>query len=149
MTRFHETAPRTKSKPGPWARQKRREERAAAGLPPPSGLPVVAQPAPPPQTLSELGAPPSDPLAANAWAHRMVLLAMADAATDQHLSPRERRKELRTLGASAAKLIPHARLHEAEEYIRNARAEVAAKQSEKRKAVLEKRPPRVKPGGAS
>lgn len=146
-----------KRKPGPKARKKAKAAKAAAlaaaGLPIPPALlppplPPAAKPAPPPQTIAELGPPPADPLAANAWAHRMTLLTMHDAAIDPDLSPRERRKEIRTLAASAAKLIPQSRLFEAESIARGMKADVEAKASEKRGAALVPRPPKGKPDGA-
>lgn len=151
-------------KPGPKARAKAKREQAAAieaaiaakdpvaaiaaatGAPPAPPVervkPAVEMPSAPPESLAVLGAPPSDPLEANFWAHRVTLLAMHDAAIDHELSPRERRKEIRTLAASAAKLLPHARIWEALQELRAGRAEIERKASEKRGAKLEARPPR-------
>ena len=54
------------------------------------------------------------------------------------ISERERRKEIRTLGASAAKLLPDARRGEAEQLIRSDREELERKQ--RRRAKLEPMP---------
>lgn len=97
------------------------------------------QPGPPPTALAEFTTPPSDPLKANAELHRMLVVSAYDAASDPELSPRERRKEIRTITASAARLLPDARRWEAEQMIKSDRADIEKKASERRTAKLEKR----------
>lgn len=96
--------------------------------------------APPPKTLAELGPPPTDALEANKWAHNAMLFALHDVATDKDISPRERRKEMRTIAASIAKLTPTAEIQAGVEIVRGAREEVERKKP--RGATLEKRPKR-------
>lgn len=136
-----------KKKPGPHARAKARAARAAAVaagvLPPPAPRSVADTPAPPPSELTAIGAPPpGDSLAQNAWAHEVVIAAMHDAMVDPNISPRERRKELRTLAAAAARLQPDTRRWEAEQLIRRDRAELEQLESDRRGAKLEPRAPR-------
>ena len=93
-------------------------------------LPPMApseQPSKPPQSILDLGAPPPDPLAAQAWLHKVLIASAADAAIDPDISPATRRKELRTISAAAAKLVPHSRLYEAEQLILNDRKQLEAK----------------------
>lgn len=139
-----------RKKPGPKARAKARAERevrAAANTPPgePTPRPPSETPSAPPAELAALGAPPDDALAAQAWAHRAVILTMYDAARDTQLPPRERRKELRVLAASAAKLMPNARRWEAEQLIKSDRADLEQRESTKHGARLEPRPARQVP----
>lgn len=102
--------------------------------------PKVEQPGPPPAALADFKTPPTDPLEANAELHRMLVISAYDAATDEGISPRERRKEIRTITASAAKLMPDARRWQAEQLIKEDRRELEKKASEKRGAKLEPRP---------
>lgn len=97
-------------------------------------------PAPPPQSLIDLGDPPTDPLAAQEWLHRAMILSAADAAVDHKISARERRKELRTISTAAAKLLPHARLYQAEQLIKRDRLELETRQRARSGAQLERRP---------
>jgi hypothetical protein len=120
-------------KPGPW---ERKQISAAKGILERAGLrsappppPIVAQPAPPPDSFTTIGPPPPDALAGNAWAYQLVMVAMHDVVVDNNLSPRERRKEIRGLGASATKLLPHARLWETEQFIRKYTAEIEARRA--------------------
>lgn len=132
---------RLKAGEGSRAKAKALREEAArieTGAPP---KPADA-PAPPPPRIVALGMPPADPLAANAWAHDAVIWALHDVMNDTQISSQNRRKEIRTLAASAAKLIPHARLWEAEQLVRAHRARLEEKESKKRGAKLEPRPPR-------
>ena len=129
------TKPAPKKKPGPYTRAKARAAAAAVA----SGLPAIAPsdtPGSPPLELTELGTPPTDPLAAQAYLHRMTVLAAYDAARDPSISPKERRKEIRTLTASAAKLMPHARLWQATQLIMGDRAELEQSERDKRGAKL-------------
>lgn len=100
---------------------------------------------PPPAEILDLGNPPSDPLEAQHWAYRITIASMADAARDADLSPRERRKEIRTIGAAAARLLPNASIAEAVAMIKADRAELEAKQRARGGAKLEARPAKVIP----
>lgn len=97
-------------------------------------------PAAPPAEIANLPAPPGDPLAAQVYAYQVMMLSLHDAAKDTTISARERRKELRTIAASAAKLMPRARLHQAEQLVLNDRAELQKKARDRRGAKLEKMP---------
>ena len=100
--------------------------------------PVADTPSAPPATLAEFTNAPTDPLEAQAQLHRMLVLTAYDAATDVNISPRERRKELRTITSAAAKLLPDARRWEAEQLIKADRAAIEQRASEKRGAKLER-----------
>jgi hypothetical protein len=146
-----------KKKPGPKSRAKARALQAAAeaiktGTPMAQVAAIarpVEKPSPPPDRLVSLGEPPpNDPLAANKWAHDAVIWALHDVMNDPDISSAMRRKEIRVLAASAAKLIPHARLWEAEQMIRADRADLEKKERAKRGAKLEPRPPRPPRAGS-
>jgi len=94
----------------------------------------------PPADLASLGPPPDDPLAGTAYAHRVMMISLYDAAKDDTISSRERRKELRTIAAAAAKLVPRSRVHKAEQIVLGNKAELEIKAREQRTAKLEKRP---------
>lgn len=96
--------------------------------------------APPPAELAAMPPPPADPLQAQVYAYQMLVLSMHNTAMDPKISDRERRKELRTTAASIAKLVPRARLAQAEQMILEDRRELEQKALEKRGAKLEKRP---------
>ena len=148
-----------RKKPGPKTRAKRRAIAAAIAAGQPHGqapaqkpqtvviaappTPRVAQPAAPPATIASMPPPPDDPLAMNAWAHNLVARSLYDAALDPDLSPRERRKEIKTLGATLAKLIPQSRLYDAEQTVKRTQREIETKQAEKRGARLEPVPKRA------
>jgi hypothetical protein len=100
----------------------------------------VTTPSAPPRTIAELGPPPTDPLAAEAWAHSLLIASLADVAADVTLSPRERRKEMRVIAAAAAKAMPRKRLFEAEQLVREFKEQLRTKAAEKRGAKLEPRP---------
>jgi hypothetical protein len=115
----------------------------------PKPIEAVATPAPPPAVIAEVGAPPADdPLAMQAWMHKMLVASMSDIAKDKDLSPRERRKELRTTAAAAAKLMPRARLQHAEQLVLKQLADLEQKQRDRRGAKLEKLPRPAPPAPA-
>ena len=104
-------------------------------LPPPppppapgsSTRPVAEPPSPPPQELIDIAAKigkSSDPLERQSLAHAACLASMADVLADTKISAAERRKEIRVIAAAAARLMPHARLYQAEQTVKQARAEV-------------------------
>jgi len=110
--------------------------------PPARGLADGPASSPPPE-LTALGSPPDDPLEAQAWLHRVMILSAFDAARDTRISDRERRRELRTISSSAAKLLPHAKLWEAVKLIKADRAELDAKQRGRRGAAVVALPTKV------
>lgn len=112
------------------------ETPSVSNAPPLPPMIPVDKPAPPPQSIVDLGAPPDDPLAAQAWLHKVLIASAADAAIDPDISAKERRKELRTISAAAAKLVPHSRLFEAEQMIKRDRAMLEAKTRTKQGAKL-------------
>lgn len=99
---------------------------------------AAALPGAPPESFAMFGAPSDDPLAANAQMHAALVVSFFDAMHDGNLSPRERRKELRTISASAAKLLPATRLWQAEQLIKADRREIESKAAAKRGAKLER-----------
>lgn len=104
-----------KSKPKP--RAKPRAKKASPPIATPTKLKSEI-PAPPPKELAELGAAAADPLEAQSQIYRALVLSFMDAAKDEELSPRERRKEMRTIAAAAAKVFPDARRWEAVQLIK-------------------------------
>lgn len=60
---------------------------------------------------------PDDPLAAMAVLQRMLVQSAREAVLDTDLTPRERRKELRTISVAADRLVPKSRLFEAEQIV--------------------------------
>ncbi len=98
----------------------------------------------PPKALEDLEPPPTDSLEANAYAHRVMMLSLYDAARDATISAKDRRKELRTIASAAAKLTPTTKIWEAVKFIKADRAELDAKKAE-RGAKLEPRPRRTPP----
>lgn len=104
----------------------------APPLPPMMG----EKPAPPPKSIVDLGSPPEDPLAAQAWLHKVLIASAADAAIDPDISAKERRRELRTISAAAAKLVPDVRRYEAEQTVLRARKSLEAKVRAKQGAKL-------------
>lgn len=68
-----------------------------------------------------------DPLAIQDAAYRALGQTFFDAAEDVKLGPRERRKELRTISASMAKLFPPARLYKVEQLIRKDREPIESR----------------------
>lgn len=145
MTRKARKTPGTRKKPGPRARAKVKALRDEADRIAKGGSSAAKTPesvAEVPRELAELGPPPADPLAANAWAHRATLLAMHNAVIDPKITERERRKEIRSLAAAAAKLMPDTRRWEAEQLIRSDREEIDRKEGDRHGAKLEPLPPR-------
>lgn len=122
----------------PRARRERRSAPAPAA--PPARQPKPsAVPGPPPPLIAELAAEPStDPLKAQAQLYSIVVASAFDAAKDEKLSPEDRRKEIRTIAAVAAKLIPRTRLWEAEQVIKRDREQLEQRAAQKRGAKLEK-----------
>lgn len=131
----------------PRAKRARRGAAKAKPETPAKPLDAAAQPSAPPQELQNLGMPPDDPLASQTWMYQALVLSAYDVVRDPKISPRERRKELRTISASAAKLFPRARMHQAEQLIMSDRAELERKSRERRGAKLERRPSRVNEPG--
>jgi hypothetical protein len=111
------------------------------GAAPPPPLPTSdGPPTAPPAALVELGLPPADPLAAQEWLYRANILSAHDAMNDSTISAKERRRELRTISASASRLMPDARRWQAEQLILSNQKELEAKAKSKRGAKLEPAP---------
>jgi len=101
----------------------------------------------PPEVIERVGPPPEgDPLAMQSWLHRMIIASAAWTATDTKISSKDRRRELRTIAAAAAKLLPHSRLYEAEQLIKRDRLELERRRRDRAGAKLVARP--VAAGGA-
>jgi membrane-bound lytic murein transglycosylase B len=132
---------RKKSKKRSKKRQPTAKKAAAPIATPAKPIDKSATPAPPPKGLLELGETPDDPLAAQALIHKALLISFFDAAKDPDLSARERRKEMRTIAASAAKVFPDARRWEATQMIKQHQAALDNAKA-RRGAKLEPVPPK-------
>jgi hypothetical protein len=130
--------PRAKSKAKPTPKPAPKRPRAPKPPPPPR----VTVPAAPPKVLADFEPPPDDELAAEAYLHRSLMASYYDAMQDKNLSPRERRKEMRTIAAAAAKAMPRRRLYEAEQLAKRVAEGLEVKEKQKRGAKLVPRPPR-------
>jgi hypothetical protein len=108
--------------------------------PPPSRGSPSEQPSAPPPGLIELGDPPSDSLAAQAWLHRAMIVSAHDAMNDSTISASTRRRELRTIATAAEKLMPDARRYEAEQLIKRDAAEIESRRKARARAAAERRP---------
>lgn len=95
---------------------------------------------PVPKSLEQFTEPPSDPLEAQASLYRMLVLSAYDVAKDKFLTSANRRKELRTIIAAAAKLFPESRRWEVDQLIRQDREAIDKRASEKAGATLEQMP---------
>lgn len=120
---------------------------AANGLPPPPPpappTRFADQPSKPPETLVDLGPPPEDALAAQAWLHRAMVLSAADAMLDTEISAATRRRELRTIAIAADKLVPNRDLWEARELIKRDREALEQRARARTGAKLEGAPTSV------
>jgi hypothetical protein len=118
---------------------------ADASLPPlppaPDRSGPMQVPAKASKALKALGGPPSDALAAADWAYRVQITLMHDCIKDDTLTARERRRELRALGAAAATLFPKHEEFLIREEIRRDRAEIELRAKQKGGARLEPAPP--------
>lgn len=95
---------------------------------------------PVPKSLEQFTDPPTDPLEAQASLYRMLVLSAYDVAKDKFLTSANRRKELRTIIAAAAKLFPESRRWEVDQLIRSDREAIDKRASEKTGATLEPMP---------
>jgi hypothetical protein len=138
-------ASRTKSKQGTKKKRPPKKKKAAAKPVAIAAKPLesAATPGAPPKSLKDLGPPPDDPLAQQAYLYKMLVLSAADVANDGDLSPRERRKELRVISAAAQKLMPRSRLHQAEQLVLQNKDDLEKKARDRRGAKLEKLPKRA------
>lgn len=90
--------------------------------------------------IAALGETPADPLAAQAHLLRVLTIIGDAVACDDSVPIMERSKELRSLSASVAKLVPKSRTWKAEQTVLDHQRQVKAKAKEKRGATLETRP---------
>lgn len=119
-----------KAKPAAKRRASSKKKNGANGHAPP----------PPPKELLELGEPPDDPLAAQAYMLKMVLVMAKQVSIDTSFPTRERSKELRSLGNTVRNLVPKARLYQAEQTVLADKEELEKSSRERRSAKLEARP---------
>lgn len=113
--------------------------------PPPAPSPGSTRepPQPPPPELvaiSEQIAKSSDPLERQALVHAALCASIADVLADTKISAAERRRELRTISAAAAKSFPYRRLYEAERIVKRHERELEDRRRDKAGAKLEDRP---------
>lgn len=106
-------------------------------------LPIVEAPkafAPPADEIAELvKRRPSDPLAAQSWMHELMMLQLGKAAIDPEIPDAQRRKESRTIALTADRLVPKARIHQAEQTVLNAQKRIEEKQAARAGARLRPR----------
>jgi hypothetical protein len=95
--------------------------------------------------IAALGAAPEDPLAAQAHLLRVLTIIGDAVACDDSVPIMERSKELRSLSAAVAKLVPKSRTWKAEQKVLENERKLKAKAKEKRGAQLEPRPQFVAP----
>jgi hypothetical protein len=86
----------------------------------------------------QLGAPPTDTVAAAKWAYQLHMRLAYDAMVDARLSPSQRRKEVRVTLAGAAKHTMDALRYDALEVIRKDREDMERKARGKASAKLQK-----------
>jgi hypothetical protein len=95
---------------------------------------AAAKPAPPTEAVAAIATEAmgaTDPLAIQDAAYRALAQTFFDAANDKDLSPRERRKELRTISAAMAKLFPESRRWKVDQLIRQDREPIDKRASAK------------------
>jgi chromosome segregation ATPase len=73
----------------------------------------------------KLGAPPTDPLLATEWAHKLLIASIHRAARDTSITEAEARREISQLAAQAKDLIPLSRKAAAERAINQEAAALA------------------------
>lgn len=110
-------------------------EPTVGNAPPPPVMPSERA-SPVPEWVATLGPVPEDPLAAQYWLYRANVMSAHGALKDDTISEATRRKELRTISASASRLMPDARRWEAEQLVKKHRAELEAKATAKAGAKL-------------
>lgn len=100
----------------------------------------------PSQALIDLGPPPSDLLEQQEWFYKVLMTSAHDTLIDDQISNKERRRELRSIGASAAALFPDAVRAEAVRFIKEDQDRLKARSKAKGGAKLE--PAKPKPASA-
>jgi hypothetical protein len=110
-----------------------KQQRTIAELEAKAAKPIdnAAIPAPPPAGFSSMPPPPKDPLAVQQWVGQALAFAIDDTLRDPKLSPRERRKELRTNAAAYAKTVPDMRRWQAEQRAKKFRERLEERASKK------------------
>lgn len=93
---------------------------------------------PAPQTLVQLGAPPDDTLEAEKYLLRANMINAHEVINDEKLSPKERWRWIQTISETVHKLVPKARIYEAEQVIKADRADIERRKA--RGAKLEPAP---------
>lgn len=90
--------------------------------------------------ISEMPAPPDDPLAAMEHLFRMLVRSADEAARDSSIPAAARRRELRTISVAAERLLPRARVYKAEQTIIRNNEKIKAKAEKKNVAKMTPRP---------
>ncbi len=110
--------------------------------PPPPPAPTREAPAPPPPELVAISkriAASTDNLEQQSLVHSALCASIADVLADPNITAADRRRELRTISAAAAKSFPYKRLYEAEQLIKADRAELDNRRAQRAGATMEKR----------
>lgn len=114
------------------------EARGELPAPPPAPERFTGdKPSEPPPGLLALGDPPADAAGAFAWLYRAMIVSAHDAMTDNQISAATRRKELRTISVTAAKLYPDSARYELAMIIKGDRAELEQRRRARAGAPLE------------
>jgi hypothetical protein len=79
---------------------------------------------PAPATLVQLGAPPDDTLEAEKYLLRANMINAHEVINDPTLSPKDRWRWIQTISETVHKLVPKARIYEAEQVIKSDRADI-------------------------
>lgn len=98
---------------------------------------------PPSQQMLELGPAPDDTLGIQKHGLRMLALDLDEVKEDMALTPAQRRAERRAICDSMTRLVPHSRRYEAEQAIKDDRAEL--ERTKPKGPALVPAPPAAKP----
>lgn len=116
--------------------------------PPPPNVDAAKEPPPPPPPelveISKKIAASTDNLEMQALVHSALCASIADVLADTKISAADRRRELRTISAAAAKSFPYRRLYEAEQLVKADSAILEDRRRARAGATLEARPTAAK-----
>lgn len=97
--------------------------------------------APAPQSMIDLGPPPADSMAAERWAHQMLMRQAYETMRDPDLPQSTRRKEVRVILAAAAKHMTDAMRYDVAQLILAERKQLEDRKRARAAAKPEKRSP--------
>lgn len=114
---------------------------------PPDPKTLTDTPSKPPKSIVDLGPPPRDPLKAQGWAHRLLMLQAYETAMDEGIDQRTRRSEVRAILVAAGRFSDDTIVLALRKQLKAEKRELEGKRRTKNPvgAKLEARPA---PGGA-